>query len=196
MQINGYPNITSISGNDLLLIQTASDNAYKKIKRSDFISGIGGGSSIPYILLTHTLSSGTNGGSGTFGAWTNRPINTIDYDDTSLVTLASNAFVLPSGTYWIDVESTFYNFADAKLRLRNNTANTTILQGLNGYVNPGGSVALPLILNGKFAVGATQSLSLQYWTKTSGSSSTFNYGGSVSDGTPEKYASIQLWKVG
>lgn len=137
-----------------------------------------------------------NGGNASFGNWTDRPINLIDTDETGSVTLSSNTFVLPSGIYCIEAKSTFFSLADAKLRLFNKTSDTSLIQGLNAWVNRDGVVALPIFLSGKFTVAAGQQISLQYWAKTISVSSIYNYGGSVSDGTPEKYASIDLWKVG
>jgi hypothetical protein len=54
MKIDGYPTITTLSDNDLLLIETASDSAYKGIKASDLKAYIG-------------LSSGGSGGGGSGG---------------------------------------------------------------------------------------------------------------------------------
>lgn len=189
---------TAESGDYFIGIDT-TDTPYK-ITKTNFLQGIGNGSSgtgqSTYIQLTHTLAPGVNPGGANFGSWTDRPINLIDFDDTVQVTLSDNTFVLPGGTYFIEAKSTFYQLADAKLRLFNKTSNATLLQGINGWVNPGGSVALPIFLSGKFTIAAGQQISLQYWAKTSSNSSIYNYGGSVSDGTPEKYAVIDIWKVG
>ncbi|MEH1779838.1 MAG: hypothetical protein V7L26_12120 [Nostoc sp.] len=197
MKISEYPVITTLSDNDLLLIETASDGAYKSISNSNLkaeVSGNGSGSA--YIQLTDTRASGVVGGTATFASWTTRPINNIDHDDTSAVTLVSNEFVLPSGIYQIEATVAFYGLFDTKLRLQNVTDATTILYGINAQFNPSAGFVGHSHLFGKFTVTANKSLALQYYTVSGGSSSQYNYGGSVGDGSPEKYASIDIWKVG
>lgn len=52
-------------------------------------------------VLEHQEAQNTNGGTATTGSWEDRTINTIVLN-TIGVTLASNAFTLPPGSYWIE----------------------------------------------------------------------------------------------
>ncbi|BAY77959.1 hypothetical protein NIES25_44290 [Nostoc linckia NIES-25] len=148
-----------------------------------------------FIQLLDKKTSGTNGGTATGEAWTNRVVNTINVDETGQVTLTSNLFVLPAGTYQIDAITTFYTLNNTKIRLQNTSDNLAILYGANSYFNPGGGAYGQTFLKGKFTIGASKELALQYWTQIGFNSNQFNLGGQVGDGSPEIYTVINLWKV-
>ncbi len=150
-----------------------------------------------FIQLLDKKDSGINGGSAVANSWENKVVNTISIDETGLVSLLNNVFTLPAGAYEIAVSTTFYRLADTKLRIQNLDDNTTLLYGVNAYFNPssdGG--ALQALLSGKFSIDNAKQLALQYWTKPATNINQYNFGGSVSDGSPEIYTCINLRKVG
>ena len=51
-------------------------------------------------ILTYTVAASTHGGGATAGSWQTRPINTEWLDEIG-ITLSSNQFTLPAGTYHI-----------------------------------------------------------------------------------------------
>lgn len=179
---------------DIIPIQEA-DGITRHITRENFLTGITGGGSRTYIQLLDSKLSGTNGGTATGQTWTNRIINTINTDETSEVTLNSNLFVLPAGIYEVSARTTFYTLNNTKIRLQNTTDNTTLLYGTNSYFNPGAGVYGQQFLTGKFTIGETKEIALQYWTQSGFNSNQFNLGGQVGDGSPEIYTVIDLWKV-
>ncbi len=128
--------------------------------------GILPGSNLSFIQLLDSRSSGVAGGSFTANAWTPRTINTIKSDQTGLVTLSSNTFILPEGTYYLDAKAYFYLPNYAKLRLRNTTDNSTLLLGMttfsyvasSGIINP---------LSGIFSIAASKNLQIQYLVNSS-----------------------------
>ncbi|OYD98880.1 hypothetical protein [Nostoc sp. 'Peltigera membranacea cyanobiont' 232] len=53
MKIDEYPQITNASSDDILLIETASDSAYKSIKKSDLLSGISSSGGVYPTSFSH-----------------------------------------------------------------------------------------------------------------------------------------------
>ncbi|MEH2224386.1 hypothetical protein [Nostoc sp.] len=150
-----------------------------------------------FIQLLDKKDSGVNGGAAIVTTWTNKIINTINFDDTGLVGLSNNIFTLPQGTYEVAVSTTFYRLSNTKIRIYNITDNAILLQGINAYFLPSSeSPALQASLSGKFNIGEEKQLSLQYWTEGNSNINQYNFGGTVSDGSPEIYTTIDLKKVG
>lgn len=125
--------------------------------------------SLPYIKISETESSGTNGGTATSGSWQNRILNTVDNDTSSISTLSSNQIVLPAGTYKVNVVSPFIDVAKCQIRLQNITSGGTLIIG--NSLQSGGSVGVTIfgILSGQFTLNITSSLAIQYQCQGSGS---------------------------
>ncbi|MHC5598256.1 MAG: hypothetical protein ACYTXC_20345 [Nostoc sp.] len=153
--------------------------------------------SAKFIQLLDKKDSGVNGGFATVTTWLNKVINTISVDETGLVTLSNNIFTLPAGIYELSASTTFYRLSNTKVRIYNLTDNEVLLQGVNAYFNPfSDGAALPAHLSGKFNIGETKELALQYWTEANSNINQYNFGGSILDGSAEIYTSIDLRKVG
>ncbi|MEH2414484.1 hypothetical protein [Nostoc sp.] len=148
-----------------------------------------------FIQLLDKKDSGVNGGFAAIADWTNKTVNFIAVDETDSVSLINNVFILPLGDYQISITTDFYGLYDTKIRLFNLTDGITLLQGINGQFNPNSGMVGHSHLTGKFTVLSDKSLLLQYYT-VAGNSNQYNHGGSVGDGSPEIYTSIDLWKVG
>ncbi|MBD2202758.1 hypothetical protein H6G33_17925 [Calothrix sp. FACHB-1219] len=149
-------------------------------------------SSNKIIHLVDSRPSGTNGG-GTASGWNDRVINSIRKDDTGLVTLSNNQFVLPAGNYSISAVASFYKSYETKLRLFNNTDSSTLLVGLNSYIGnlDSGLIAL---LDGVFEITANQSLSIQYRANNT-NMATIGVGAAAGFGVEEIYLSASLQKL-
>jgi len=84
-------NITS--GNSLTIDSGAT------ITNSGTASGFGLFTS--YAIIADQKASGTNGGTGTSGAWRTRDLNTEISDPDGIVSISSNQFTLGAGNYFI-----------------------------------------------------------------------------------------------
>ena len=131
-------------------------------------------------------SSGTSAGSPASG-WNTRVLNTVVFDETGVVSLSSNQFTLPAGTYFINAASYISQSNGHRLRLRNITDSTTTLLGLS---LGGGGLYFDL-LSGKFTIVESKTFAIQYYS----SGTTGSLGVPVSTGDVEIYAEVHLQKV-
>ncbi len=165
--ITGWSNVTSVMGP----ISSLSDVA----------------------TISYTVSSGTNGGSATAGAWNDRPLNTIDSDLNAIVTsLSSNTITLPAGTYEVSANAETNNTNITRLRLRNTADSTTPCQGVNAsdeVVN----ASTPSITSCIFATTASKTFKLQEWITTNSGATAL--GRAVSTGESEVYAQVKIRKL-
>ncbi|MEH2066984.1 MAG: hypothetical protein V7K47_02230 [Nostoc sp.] len=184
-----------IDSNDDDLIPIQQSGITGRIKKVNLLTGFSGGSADKFIQLLDKKSAGVNGGFAIVSTWATKDINYINSDETNEVILSDNLFILPSGTYQIDLRTTFYALADTKIRIFNTTDQLAVLYGLNTYFNPSNGPAFQTSITGKFSIGANKQLALQYWTKPATNINQYNFGGSVSDGSPEVYTIIDLWKI-
>jgi hypothetical protein len=140
--------------------------------------------------LQDVKSVGTAGGSSVTATWSTRTLNTL-VDDSGIVTsLASNQFVLQSGTYDFLASAPCFNSNAHKLRIRNITDSTTLLVGSKAYM---GSGQTDSILEGRITLTSAKTLELQHYV----SSGFATQGFGVSDSTSENdiFAQIKIQKI-
>ncbi|OUL28281.1 hypothetical protein BV378_07615 [Nostoc sp. RF31YmG] len=193
MQIKDYPLKGSPVGADLLLLQDSANNSYESASITSVLSLVPTGTNLKYIQLLDSRSSGTAGGSHTANSWLPRTINTIATDQTAQVTLSSNTFVLPAGTYWLDCKAAFYLANAHRLRLQNTTDNTTILLGMSAWNFVSASDFINC-LSGCFTIAASKSLQIQYRVTGTNIQSP-NLGDPTSFGVNEIYLTADLFKL-
>lgn len=152
------------------------------------------GQSQEYILLREEQDSGTQSGTFTSGAFRTRAVNTIAVDETGEVTLISDQFTLPAGTYRIQAKAEFFGAAATILRLQNITDVATTLAGLNDHCTvAANSDGHACHLDGQFTIAATKTFELQ---QRCGLTQTTNgFGVSHSFGINEVFVSIELIKI-
>lgn len=139
------------------------------------------------IYIRDEKSSGTGGGSSTSGFQT-RTLNTKVLDETGNVTLSSNQFSLPSGTYIIEAYAPAGNSGHHKIKLRNVTDSSDTLIGLaEDGASPGRAW-----LFGKFTIASSKTFSIQHYCENGGG----QLGTATGDGTIEIYTTVHLQKVG
>lgn len=151
----------------------------------------------PYINLQDRKTSGTSGGTFTSGAWRTRVLNTIVADDTGEVTLSSNQFTLPAGTYQIYAIAPAYNCSRNSTRLRNITDGSNTLIGTGAYtVDTTANVTGIATVTGKFTISASKTFELQHRCATTSEDDGFgaNMGGGFAVDT-EIYSVVEVWKV-
>lgn len=135
-------------------------------------------------------ASGTAGGTVTASAWTTRVLNTSVTNEITSATLVANQITLPAGTYFIDAESIFFGTTGSKLRLRNITDSSTSRVGVSSQANNSTSAAL----KGRFTLGGTKVLELQYFV-TNNPASGAALGLATTSAELEIYSTVMIWKV-
>src|SRR5690606_26328214 len=92
------------------------------------------GTSADFILLQHSVASGTDGGSATPNTYNTQPLNTEVFDTGGHCTLSSNQFSLAVGTYLVDAyargsHTSTTNTVGGRARIRNITDTVTEILG-------------------------------------------------------------------
>jgi hypothetical protein len=159
--------------------------------------GSGGGSAAaakPYILLQDQTAG--NGGTFTSGSWQTRILTTTVIDtDSILVSLSSNQFTLPAGTYDIHATAPAFQVDHHQTRLRNVSDSSTVLTGSTCFCRAGGVGQDDLthsILVGRFTITAQKTFELQHQCATTKTLNGFGTGGGF--GT-EVFSEVELIQV-
>lgn len=142
-EVDRYIRVRTINGN---WTQSGWSDA---VVRAALVSGSGGGvgGASAYVLIQDHKSQNTSGGTAPSG-WFTRDLNTLVNDTTGAVSLASNEFTLPTGTWDIYVEAPGWAIGRSQIRLFNVTDNVTEIWGSSKY----GHYAPDSTLFGKFTV--------------------------------------------
>lgn len=158
-----------------------------------YIPPTGGGGPGDYILIQDQKSSGTNGGTATAGSWQTRTLNTIVADTTGAVTLGSNQFVLPAGTYRINVRAPAVSVTVHQCRLRNITDSSTTALGSPEYSYSANdalnAVSNYSFLTARFTISGSKTFEIQH--QVGATKATYGYGVAASFDT-EIYTSVEL----
>jgi hypothetical protein len=153
-----------------------------------------------YCKAVDQKAEATVGGTFTSGAWQTRDLNTIQWDDESLIaSLASNRITLVAGTYETRIHAPMYSVSRARLRLQNITDATTVLVGSSGphAYGPTNGAAYNLIF-GRFTIAAGKALEIQHVCQVT--ANTYGFGvpiGDVFAGVGvEVYTEAEFWLIG
>lgn len=153
------------------------------------VSGGGGGTG--YILIQDQKTIGTDGGTFNSGAWQTRDLNTIVDDTTGAVTLSSNQFTLPAGTYRLIARCPAYAVDTHQCRLRNITDSTTVAIGSNVFARSNGPGSFDTWVQARFTIASPKTFEIQHQCGTSHSGN--GYGIACGFGI-EVYTSVELEK--
>ena len=149
----------------------------------------------PTLWLRYQLASGTASGEALpQGAWTQRRLNTVMFNSIAGASLSGNEFVLPAGTYKVDVittsELTGGGNGAIVNRLRDLTDSSTMIVGpeseSNGNSNANG------FIRGLFAVGAAKTFDIESFAVTA----PCNGGLAAGSGEVEVYVNAYIEKIG
>ena len=145
----------------------------------------------PYIKVSNTQTSGTNGGAASTGSWQTMPLNSKDNDTASIATLSTNQITLPAGTYLVRASSPFVQVGNAQIRLYNQTASAVLVNGQTVfmYTSNSGNCAT---LEGQFTLSASSNLVLQYQVGTHVNTADLGEAGGYG---PEVYAMVTFTKI-
>lgn len=151
-------------------------------------------SSMQYIHLQDVKSNGTAGGAFQYSStWSIRDLNTIATDDTGEVTLNSNRFTLPAGTYRIRATSPAFGIGNHKIRLYNYSDSETTLLGCNANCYSGDYGQTHALLCGQFTISASKTFEIDHITQDTQNTNGRGLAGSFS--VSEIYTVVELWKI-
>ena len=145
-------------------------------------------SKLCHIVTQHANNAGITSISA--NAWNKLPLNTIKTNEVS-ASMSSSVIVLQAGDYWIEGHQHFQNTGYPQMRLRNTTDSSSLATGMNHYAESGGSIVG--FLSGRFTVGASKNLEVQYYTTAGHSNGLGN--AQPNGGEVTKLSDIRIWKV-
>ncbi len=148
-----------------------------------------------FVYIRDEKADGTQGGTFSSGAARTRVLTTIVTDETGDVTLSSNQFTLPAGTYRIWAQAPCYRVTNGYAWLQNITDASLEVQGGNHYSNATvGGVHTHSFITGQFTITATKTFEIQHICFAS--RATDGFGNTTSaTGDPEIYTQVQLTKI-
>ncbi|MEP3278319.1 MAG: hypothetical protein ABJN26_00045 [Stappiaceae bacterium] len=119
----------------------------------------------PSVIITHTITSGSDGGAVATGVWEARTLNTEDLDVNSYAALSSNQITLAAGTYHVEWRAQYHTTGLSHTRMRNTTTNSTLIvgEGAEAERTSGVGSAITLAGKGRITVADSQVLELQHY---------------------------------
>lgn len=152
----------------------------------------------PYCKVVDQKAEAVQGGTFTSGAWRTRDLNTIQWDDDSLIaSLAANRITLVAGTYECRIHAPAYTVSGNRIRLQNITDATTVVTGASGqHTNNSNGTSDAWIFN-RFTIAASKALEVQHVCQVT--SNTYGFGvamGGVFATGVEVYTEAEFWLIG
>jgi len=144
------------------------------------------------IVVTHELSSGTNGGTATAGAWRTRVLNTVKINEIVGASLASNQITIPAGIYYVNSTQTSCLTSGVQSRVYDITNSVAKVYGVCD--NYSGANGATVVCDGYFTLAAAAALELQLYPAVTGT--TTGFGTANTFGVNELFATIEIIKVG
>lgn len=189
-------------------VSTATDNTvatavtgatvWAKLTASN-LTGTGNSFGAQLLHIQDSVGSGTQGQNLTTSIWNKHTLQTTPTNEIASASLVSSVISLPAGTYYAEIDGTWYNGnqfnVHSKLRLRDTTSSTTLLNSTPAYFVYSGSITAscnnPMTMKGRFTLAGTKNIELQQWVD-SGSTTA---GRASSSGEVEIYANVMIWKI-
>jgi hypothetical protein len=145
------------------------------------------------LVLKHTEAAGTAGGTLSSGSWATRKLNTIEGDQSFLVSLSSNQFTLKPGLYFIDAFMICRRVQRFQGRLRNITDNTNVMSGSSDEAASDSNVTSRNIIKGYISISAQKTFALQQQCSTT--ITTNGLGNASNFGITELYAGAAIRRI-
>ncbi len=143
------------------------------------------------VYIKEVLSSGTDGGTFTSGAWRTRTLNTVS-GATHLTTLASDQFTLGPGNYNIEARAVGMKVGAHKIKLRNITDSTDDIIGMSLISDSGDNVTSTATLADDLELTESKTFELQHRCAITRSSDGFGQTNTFS--VDEVYVEITIRK--
>lgn len=143
-------------------------------------------------ILEDVRSSGTQGGATTAATWITRTLQTITSDAGGNLAsaLSSNTFTLVAGTYNLEALAQAFSVQRCKIRLYNVTDSTVIATGRSCYAT---ASAVDCSLNTTFTIAAGKALRIEFYGAITTDAN--DTGVATSDGSPERYMIVKIWRT-
>jgi hypothetical protein len=138
-------------------------------------------------------SSGTAGGTFTFGAWRTRSLNTVIKNTITGASLASNQITLPLGSYTVRATGATHRVQQHQLRIRNISDSSSDILGLVVSSDNATNSDVPGILNGTLVLTEEKVFELQH--RADSTQATNGFGVPTSFGEQEVYADILITQI-
>jgi hypothetical protein len=146
------------------------------------------------IVISDHKPNNTAGGGASAATWNVRTLNSIDQDPNGRVSLASNQFTLPAGTYEFLITAPSFSVDDNKLRLYNVTDAIAALIGDNARATSttpaSGATAH---VSGRLTFSTPKTFRVDHYTTTA--QATNGLGRSTIAGVDEIYTVVRIRKV-
>lgn len=140
--------------------------------------------------------TGTTGGANIAASYQTRTLNTEIISNIKGASLLSNKITLPPGEYFIEATCPAYRVNRHRIALYNVTSASYDVFGNSGYTDQfttAGVVAYAT-LSAQISVSVVTEFELRHYTEAL-EGTTVGLGVDVSDGNPEIYSEIKIWKV-
>ncbi len=184
--------VTSLDGLSDVDITTPTSGEMLTYDGSNWTNGEVSTGGLEYAHLKDIKSTGTNAGTMTAGAWRTRVLNDLDTNITG-VSLSSNQFTLPAGTYMIDASAPGVKIAYNQAKLYNVTDTSDVLLGASLHTEPSQGTTTFSRVMGTFTITSSKVFELQH--KSSGTYADYGLGIKSNTGSDEIYAQIALTKI-
>jgi hypothetical protein len=156
--------------------------------------GITGGSTGDQIaIIIDEKTDGTSGGTFTSGAWRTRDLNTKLHDDIG-ITLSSNEFTLPAGTYEVRINAPAYRVDYHQARLYNVSDAVVALTGTSEIANDSSNTPTHSFITGTFTIASSKTFRVEHDADTTNATSGFGIASSAT-GVPEVYTQVHIRKL-
>ena len=144
------------------------------------------------VVIKDEKVSATQGGTFTSGAWRTRDLNKVE-GDTDIVSLSSNQFTLPGGSYMIIARAPARNVDGHQARLYNVTTSSEAAAGTQGYAanSNGGSNNTSSIVSVKIDISSATTFEIQHQCQTTYTTSGFGTAG----GSVALYTTVTILKL-
>jgi hypothetical protein len=155
------------------------------------LSGVQGKFESALLHVRDEKSANTHAGTSTSATTHTRTLNTVVTNEISGASLVSDTITLPSGTYFINAFAPSYIPQSTKLRLRNSTDSSYVLEGISNYANTSDIYTISCLF-GRFTIASTKNFQIHHYFQSGQPSN--GLGQRVNQGT-EVYTDVQIWKV-
>lgn len=185
--------VSTTKANANAILDPGTMSFFAKVKVNGLsAAGVINAGQVAYIREEQT--SGTAGGGFTSGSYVTRTLNTLTTGGTG-ITLASNQFVVPSGTWKIDGVAPAFYVGQHRAKLRNITASSDVLLGSSAHagVSATDGAATVSIIKGVFTINTATTFEIQHRCNTT--RATNGMGVAATFGDSEIYTQVTLTRI-
>ncbi len=142
-----------------------------------------------YAIIEDKQPPDTLSGAGVVGSWNRRTLNTLSTNISGL-TLSSNEFTLPAGTYLIRCRAPAHRVGYHQIRLFNVTDSTPAIAGASMATADYDDDSGDAVLTGALHVDTPRAYAIEHWISASTGTSALGIGGAA--GSEEVYTQVEI----